>query len=220
MKHKKKPNEEIKPKQKSMEAMKMATPDQENKPGQTAQSVDETVRRSGERAAEQTKRIGETAVAAGQEVTRVGADLLRQNAETLQDAMRFGLEMTTAAIGRSTDQFSRTLDLSGDVQQATERSARNAATTLQSTSAAAQAMSEMYREYFAFVRHQMENTINRMNQFWACRTPQDVATLQSDFMRETVQYVVESSRRMVNIMSDKVDDAAKRMAQDTDRPAA
>jgi hypothetical protein len=220
MKHNKKPNEETKPKQKSMEAMKMATPDHEDKASQTAQSVGEKVRRTEERAAEQTKRIGETAIDAGQEVTRVSADLLRQNAETLQNAMRCGLEMTTAAIGRSTDQFNRTFDLSGDVQQATERSARNTAATLQSTSAAAQAMSEMYREYFAFVRHQMENTINRMSQFWACRTPQDVAALQSDIMRETVQNAVESSRRMVNIMSVKVDDAAKRMAQNTDRPAA
>jgi hypothetical protein len=203
-----------------MEAMKMATPGHEDRSSQTAESVGEKVRRTEERAAEQTKRIGETAVEAGQDVTRVGADLLRQNAETLQDAMRLGLEMTTAVMGRSTDQFRRTLGASGDLQQATERSARNAATTLQSTSAAAQAMSEMYREYFAFVRHQMENTINRMSQFWACRTPQEVAALQSDIMRETVQNAVESSCRMVNIMSVKVDDAAKRMAQNTDRPAA
>jgi hypothetical protein len=219
MKRNKKAKEE-KPKQKPMEAMKMATPGHENKVSQTAQSVDETIRHTGERAAEQTKRIGETAIDAGQEVTRVGADLLRQNAETLQNAMRCGLEMTTAAIGRSTDQVSRTFDFSGGVQQATERSARNTAATLQSTSAAAQAMSEMSREYLEFIRHQMENTMNRMNEFWACRTPQDIAALQSDFMRETVQNAVESGRRMVNIMSLKVDDAAKRMAQKTDRPAA
>jgi hypothetical protein len=220
MKHNKKSNQEIKPKQKSMEAMKMATPGHEDTSSQTAQSVDETVRRTGERAAEQTKRIGQTAIDAGQEVTRVGTDLLRQNADIFQNAMRFGLEITTAAMGRSTDQFSRTFDLSGGVQQATERSARNAAATLQSTSAVAQAMSEMSREYFEFVRHQMENTMNRMNEFWACRTPQDIAALQSDFMRETVQNAVESGRRMVNIMSLKVDDAAKRMAQNTNRPAA
>jgi hypothetical protein len=221
MKHNKKSREAMKPHQKSMEAMKMANPGHEDKSTQTAQTVDETVRRTGERSAEQTKRIGETAVEAGQEVTRVGADLLRQNAETLQNAMRLGLDMTTAVMGRSADQFSRTLGLSGnDVQQATERSARNAVTTLQSTSAVAQGMSEMYREYFAFVRHQMENTMNRMNALWGCRTPQEIGAVQSDFMRETVQSAVESGRRMVNVMSVKVDDAAKRMAQNMDRPPA
>jgi Phasin protein len=215
MKHKKKLSEENKPKQKPMEAMKIATADHENKASHTAQTIDETARQIGERAAEQTKRIGETSVEAGQEVTRVGADLLRQNAETLQNTTRFGSEMTTAVMGRSTDQFSRTFD----VRQATEWSTRNAAATLQSTSAAAQAMSEMSREYLTFVRHQIENTMNCMNQFWACRTPQGVAALQSDFMRETVQNVVQSSRRMVNIISAKVDDAAKRMARNTDRLA-
>jgi phasin family protein len=217
MKHNKK---QVKPKQKSMEAMKMATPDHADKASQTAESVGEKVRRTEERATEQTKRIGETAVEAGQDITRVGADLLRQNAETLQDAMRLGWEMTTAAIGRSADQFGRTFDASGSVQQATERSARNAAATLQSTSAAAQAMSELSREYFAFVRHQMENTMSRLNEFWACRTPQEIAALQSDFVRETIQNAVESGRRMINIMSLKADDAAKRIAQNTDRHAA
>jgi hypothetical protein len=89
------------------------------------------------------------------EITLQGCDLLRSPAgpelvhavhrilhlvpnETLQNAMRFGLDMTTAVMGRSTDQFSRSFDMSGGVQQATERSARNAAATLQSTSAAAQ----------------------------------------------------------------------------------
>jgi hypothetical protein len=219
MKHNKKSREAMKPPQKSMEAMKMANPGHEDRSTQTAQTVDETVRRIGERSAE-TKRIGETAVEAGQEVTRVGADLLRQNAETLQNAMRFGLEMTAAVMGRSADQFSRTLGLAGNDVQATERSARNAVTTLQSTSAVAQGMSEMYREYFVFVRHQMENTMNRMNELWGCRTPQEIGAVQSDFMREAVQSAVESGRRMVNIMSLKVDDAAKRMAQNVDRPAA
>jgi hypothetical protein len=217
MKQKKK---ETKPKQKSMEAMKMATPDHADKASQTAESVGEKVRRTEERATEQAKRIGETAVEAGQDVTRVSADLLRQNAETLQDAMRMGLEMTTAAIGRSTDQFSRTFDGSGGLQQATERSARNAAATLHSTSAAAQAMSEMSRECLAFFRHQMESSAKCMSQFWACRSPQEIIALQSDFIRETVENAAESGRRMINIMSLKVDDAAKRIAQDTDRHAA
>ncbi len=117
----------------------MADARQENKSRQT---IDETVRSTSEKTAEQTRRIGEQAVESGQQVARVGADLLQQNAETLQNALRFGLDMTTAVMGRSTDQFSRTLGLSGDeVQQATERSTRNAVSVLQSTAA-----SELARE--------------------------------------------------------------------------
>ena len=196
----------------------MADARQEDKSRHT---VDETVRRAGEKTAEQTRRIGESAVESSQQVARVSADLLQQNAETLQNALRFGLDMTTAVMGRSTDQLSRTLGLSGDeVQQATERSSRNATSVLQSTAAVTKGMNGMSREYFALVRHQIESTINRMNELWACRTPQDVAAVQSEFLRETVETAVQSSRRMADMSLKAADDAAKHIARDMERRAA
>jgi hypothetical protein len=153
-------------------------------------------------------------------VVRAGADLLQKNAQTLQNALRFGLDTTTAVMGRSNEQLSRTLGLSGnEVQQATERSARNAATVLHSTAAVAKVMSEMSGDYFTFVRHQMETTLDRMNRLWGCRTPQDVAAVQSDLMRETVEGAVESARRIAD-MSLKAADAAKQTVQNLERSAA
>ncbi len=196
----------------------MANPRQEEK---LTQATEDAARRASERTAEQTRRIGETAVEAGQEVARAGADLFQQNAQALQTALRFGLDMTTAAMGRSTDQLSRGLGLSGDeVQEAAERSARNAATILHSSTAVAKGMSGMSQEYFAFVRHQMESGMDRMNQLWQCRTPQDIVAVQSDFVRETVQSAVESSRRMADMSLKTADDTARRMAQTIERRAA
>ena len=185
------------------------------------QAAAEQTARIGQAAAEQTTRVGQAAAEAGEEVSRVGADLLRQNAETLQNALRLGLEMATAVMGRSTDQLSRTLGLSGtEAQPATERSARNAATILHSSTAVAKGMSGMSQEYFAFVRHQIESTMNSMNELWGCRTPQDVAAVQSDFVRETVESALDSSRRMANMSLKAADDAAKHMAQNIERRAA
>ena len=90
----------------------MANPRQDEK---SAKNIEDTAHRTSERtaeqtsrigqaAAEQTTRVGQAAAEAGEEVSRVGADLLRQNAETLQNALRLGLEMATAVMGRSTDQ--------------------------------------------------------------------------------------------------------------------
>jgi hypothetical protein len=194
----------------------MANPRPEDK---SAQIAEEAVRRTSERTAEQTRRVAETAVETGQEVVRAGADLFQQNAQTLQNALRFGLNTTTAVMGRSTDQVSRTLGLADEVQQATERSARNAASVLHSTAAVAKVMSDMSREYFAFVQHQMETTMDRMNELWGCRTPQDFAAVQSDLVRQTVEGAVESTRRIAD-MSLKATDAAKQMAQNIERRAA
>jgi len=174
----------------------------------------------GQAAAEQTTRVGQAAAETGEKVARAGADLLKQNTEALQNAMRFGLDMTTTVMGRSTDQIGRTLGLSGDgAQEATERSARNAQTILYSTAAASNAMSGISREYFELVRHQMENNLNRLNEFWGCRTPQYVVAVQSELLRDAVGNVLESSRRIADLSMKLADDATKRLKQDMQRAA-
>jgi phasin family protein len=189
----------------------MANPRQDEK---SAQGIEDAARRASERTAEQTSRIGQAAAEAGEEVARASANLLKQNAETLQNAWRFGLDMTTTVMGRSTEQFGRTLGLSGDgVQQATERSARNAETILYASTAAANVMGGMSREYFQLVRHQVEKNMDRMNELWACRTPQEVAAVQTDLVRETVGTVLESSRRIADMSLKLADDAGKQINQ-------
>jgi phasin family protein len=196
----------------------MANPRHEDKSNQAAPDA---FRQMSEKTADETRRIGETAVEAGQEVARAGADLLQQNAETLQSTLRFGLDMATAVMGRSTDHVSRALGLSGnEVQQSTERTARNAATILHSSTALAKGMQGMSQEYFAFLRHQIENSMERMNELWRCRTPQDIAAVQSDFMRESVESAMESGQRIADMSLKVTNDTAKSMAQNMDRRAA
>ena len=196
----------------------MANSRQEDK---TNQGAPDAIRQMSEKTADQTRRMGETAVEAGQEVARAGADLLQQNAETLQSTLRFGLDMATAVMGRSTDHVSRAFGLSGDeVQQSTERAARNAATILHSSTALAKGMKGMSQEYFAFLRHQIENSMERMNELWRCRTPQDVAAVQSDFMRESVESAMESSQRIADMSLKVTNDTTRSMAQNMNRRAA
>jgi len=178
----------------------------------------EQTTRIGQAAAEQTTRIGQSAAEAGQEVARAGAHLLQQNAETLQNAWRLGLDTAAAVMGRSTDQLGRTLGLSGnEAQQATERSVRNVESVLYTSTAATKLMGGMSREYFEFVRHQIESNMDRMNELWRCRTPQDVAAVQSDLVRETVGSVLESSRRVADMSLKLADDAAKHMTENMER---
>jgi hypothetical protein len=181
----------------------------------STQNIEDTARRATERTTEQTARMGQVAAETGDEVARVGAQMLQQNAETVQNAWRFGLDMATKVMGRSTEELGRTLGFSGNeaqqAQQATERSARNTETILYTSTAATRLMSGMSQEYFEFVRHQLEKSMERMNELWRCRTPQDIAAVQSDLMRETVGSVLESSRRMADMSLKLADDAAKHM---------
>jgi len=206
----------------------MANPRQEERP---TQNMGDAARQTGERtaeqasriaqsAAEQTARMGQATAQAGEEVARVGANLLKQNAETLQNTWRFGLDMTNAMMGRSTEQISRTLGLTGqEAQQAAERSARNAQSILYSATTATKVMTGMSQEYFVLVRHQMEHGMERMNELWNCRTPQDLAAVQSDLLRDAVGSVLECSRRMADMSVKLAEDATKRMEETTQRAA-
>ncbi|WP_213285987.1 phasin family protein [Bradyrhizobium sp. sGM-13] len=200
----------------------MANPRQEEK---STQGMEDAARRAGERtaeqasrlgqaAAEQTTRAGQVAAEAGEQVARASATLFQQNAETLQNTWRFGLDMATTVMGRSTEQLGRSLGLSGEgVQQATERSARNAQTILYTGTTAAKVMGGISQEYLQLVRHQVETNIDRMNELWACRTPQEVAAVQTDLVRETVGSVLESSRRIADMSLKLADDAGKQIKQ-------
>jgi len=45
----------------------------------------------------------------------------------------------------------------------------------------------------------IEQNMDRMNQLWTCRTPQDFATVQIDMMRQTVETAIESSRKIADM---------------------
>jgi hypothetical protein len=193
----------------------MANPRHEEKANQR---IEDTVRRSSERTAEETSRIETAAVKSGEDIARASANLLQQNAETLQNAWRFGFEMATAMMGRSADRFGRTLGVSGnEAQQATEQSARNAEMMLYSTTAASHVMREMSREYFEFMRHQYANSMARMNELWRCRTPQDIAAVQAALVRDSMTAFLQSSRRMADMSVKLTEDTTKQMTQSMER---
>ncbi len=200
----------------------MANPRQEDRFTQTQEnkSAEDSVRRTGERTVEQTQRIGLAAAKAGEEMARVSANLFQQNAEMAQNTWRFGMDIATSMMVRSTDQIGRTLGLSGsEAQEATERSARNAETILHSASAVTKGMNGISREYYDLVRHQFANNMERMNDLWRCRTPQDVATVQTELVRDVVTNVLESGRRMADMSLRLADEAGKQIAQSTQRAA-
>jgi hypothetical protein len=182
-----------------------------------SQADEDNVRHMGERAAEQTAQFGQSAAEAGQQAARVGAEMLKRNADTVQNAWRSGQEMVTAL----SDQLGRTLGVSGnEAQQVAERSARNAQTIINSTAMVSELMSGMSREYSDFARRQMQKSMERMNELWRCRTPQEIAAVQGDFVRDALTGALEISRRMTDMSLRLVDDATRRERRETERHAA
>jgi phasin family protein len=184
-----------------------------------AQRFDGKLRQASEKRAEETTRIEQTAIAPGQNATRAGAEVLQKNAETLQDAWRSRVDTTTASMGNSADQLGRAFGLSGEgAQQAVND--RSAIPKLYSSGAAiSKCMTEASREYFEFVRRQIESNMQRMNELWNCRTPHDVAALQTDIVRQYFEGVLENGRRMADLSMKLADEAAKHIRENMGRAA-
>jgi phasin family protein len=197
--------------------LNMADARQENK---FTQKPEEALRQAGAQVADQTRQIGVAASKAGEDLSQVSADLLKQNTELLQNSLRLGLEAAAAMMGRSTDQIGRTFGLSGDeAQKATERSVRNTQTVLSSATAVSKGMNDVSREYFTWVRAQIETNMDRMNDLWRCRTPHDFVALQSDLVKETLTRTLETSRRLADKSLKVAEDAGRRLTESGDRAA-
>ena len=59
--------------------------------------------------------------------------------------------------------------------------------------------------------------MDRMNDLWRCRTPQDVAAVQSDLVRDSMGDLLESNRRMADMQLKAADDTARHMTQTMER---
>ena len=181
---------------------------------------EESIRETGEHAAEQTRRIGLAAAKTGEDFAQVSADLLRQNTETMRDAWRFGVEAVTVVMNRSTDQFGGVFGYTGEeAQQAAEKSVRNTQSVMDSARAVSKGLNDVSREYFQFAQRQIEHNMDLMNELWRCRTPHEFAAVQSDLIRDTMTGALESSRRVADMSLKVADDAGKRIAGQTQRAA-
>lgn len=182
------------------------------------EKTEDAARRVREQAAEQPRRIGLAAAEATEEIAKTSADLILQNAEFFRNTWRFGADVASSMVGRSTEQVGRTLGLSGnEAQEASERSARNAETILYSATAVSKGLNGASQEYFQMVRRRLETNMDHLTEFWRCRTPHDVMAVQSDLIADALHNILESNRRMADLSLKLSEDAARHVTQNLER---
>jgi hypothetical protein len=190
---------------------KMANPRQDNRP---QHAIEEQSKRTVELASEQTKRMEETSVKAGEQMAQASANFLQQSAEIVQTSWNFGADMTTGVFNSSSEQLRRAIGLSGhEIEAATNRSTRNVEAILYSATMVSKGMNDASREYLDFVRGQFAKNMDRMNELWRCRTPQELVAVQSDFMREAVKELFERQRRIADISIRLADQAGSHITK-------
>lgn len=208
----------------------MANPRQdERNPGQVAQDTvrratagAEEMRRHAEEAAQRTSetatQFGRTALEASERATRTGTEMMQQNAEVMRRMWQSSMEMVSRMGGRSTDEFARMFGLStDDMRQASEQASRNVDAIVESSTVLAQGIDGISREWFEFARKRVEHNMQKLNELTRCRSPQQFAALHSEILRDNIEDLLHSGRRIAEISAKLAEQASGKMTENLEK---
>jgi phasin family protein len=181
-------------------------------PRQAERDMSQATQEATRKIAEETSRAARTVADAGAGAARAGADMIQRNAETVQHAWQSGSKMATDLAGNSAERFARACGITGEgAQQATEQSARNFESIVQSGTILAGGMQSISLELLNFARKRVEQSMHRVEALVNCRTPQEILAVQSDLVRDSLEDFVQSTRHIAEISTKMADEAVRRM---------
>ena len=184
-------------------------------------NVIEAVQEATREGAEQAGHIVQISKDVSERAARAGTEILQRNAETVQEALQSSAEIAARLTERSADQFGRVFGISGDeAHKAAQKSSDNLDAIIQSSSVLAEVTQSISREWVNFTRERMEQNFNRFDSLLRCRTPQDLAAVQSEFLRDNLDSFLQCARRIAEKSMQMADEATKRTAEAVERARA
>jgi hypothetical protein len=184
-------------------------------------NMNKAVQEATREGAEQADRNVQLSTDASDRAARAGTEILQRNAETIQEALQSTTEIAARLMERSADQLGRVFGISGDeAYKAAQKSSDNLDAILQSSSVLAEVSQSISREWVNFTHERMEQNFNRFESLLRCRTPQDLAAVQSEFLRDNLESFLQCARRIAEASMQMADEATKRTAESGERAQA
>jgi phasin family protein len=172
-------------------------------PAEVNRKLSEDVAQTAQRTAEASERAA-----------RAGADMLQHNAEIMQQGWEASSTMAAQLTQQSAAQVARALGLSGEeTKNAAQQSSENVEAIIGSSALIAESLQSISREWMEFARSRLERNLARFDELARCRTPQDLAAVQSEAVRDNLEGALHSARRTAEISARAVDSAMKNLTQ-------
>jgi hypothetical protein len=122
-------------------------------------------------------------------------------------------------MGRSVDQFSKMLGLSGETaRQAVQQSSGNLQAIMEGSSIIADGLANVSGEWMRFTQTWVEQNLENFDHFQQCRTLQDCLTLQTQMVRENLEGLLHSTRRTSELAMKMADEAIRRIGEPSIAP--
>ena len=166
--------------------------------------------KSADEAARTARTVADEAGRVGEQTARAGADVFRRGTETARDNLQAGLNTATQSFQRINDQFTQALGFNGpQAEELTRRSSQNLQAVSQASSVLARGFQEVSHEVLGLVQDRMTKNIDGLSRLAGCRSVQDFVATQSDLMRDGLQQVIDTNKRVAEVSLRVADEAAR-----------
>jgi phasin family protein len=176
--------------------------------------------KAADEAARTARTVTNEAARVGEQTARAGADVFRRSTETARDGLQQGLNTATQSFQRVTDQFTKVLGFNGpQAQEVARRSSENLQAVSQASSVLARGFQEVSHEVLGLVQDRMTKNIDGLSRLAGCRSVQDFVAVQSDLVRDGLQQVIDTNKRIAEVSLRTADEAARAIQAQADKNA-
>jgi len=176
--------------------------------------------RAVDEAARTARTVTDEAARVGEQTARAGADIMNRSTETARDVVGAGLNTATQTIQRATDQFTKVLGFSGpQAEQLAHRASENLQAVSQAHTVLARGFQEASHEWVNLAQERVTKNLEGLNRLAGTRSVQDFMAVQSDLVRDDLQRLIETNKRVAEVSVRVAEEAARIIQAQADKSA-
>ena len=166
--------------------------------------------KAADEAARTARTVTDETARVAEQTARAGADMARRGTETAQNIVESGLNTTTQTLQHMADQFTQVLGFNGpQAQEAVRRSSENLQAVTQAGTVLARGAQAVSQEVFGHIQDRLTKNVDAVYRLVGTRSVQDFVAVQSDLVRDGLQQVIDTNKRIAELSVRVADEAAR-----------